>query len=154
MPGVARLRSKQSDNFSVLDNYGLPHERTIARFGNDGKGWRNMRKCLSELSLRGRRALFLSKLALSPRQCGKHRHNPLIVRGYQLDMRIVKLRQPLLLAQQERNPFPLHQAANSARGASVCLPSVRVADIGGRELDESAPLAWIDILWSVVQSAH
>ena len=44
-----------------------------------------MRWCLSELSLRGRRALFLSKLALSPRQCGKHRHNSLIVRAYQLD---------------------------------------------------------------------
>src|ERR1700686_5875752 len=67
MPGVARLRSKPSDNFSVLDNYGLPPERIIARFGDDGEGWRNMRKCLSELSLRGRRVLFLSKLALSPR---------------------------------------------------------------------------------------
>jgi hypothetical protein len=33
---------------------------------------RNMRKRLSELSLRGRRVLFSSKLALSPRQCGKH----------------------------------------------------------------------------------
>jgi hypothetical protein len=32
-----------------------------------------MRKRLSELSLRGRRVLFLSNLALSPRQCGKHR---------------------------------------------------------------------------------
>jgi hypothetical protein len=49
-----------------------------------------MRKCLSELSLRGRRVLFLLKLALSPRQCGKHRHNSLIVRAYQLDMRVVK----------------------------------------------------------------
>jgi hypothetical protein len=80
MPGVARLRSKHSDNFSVLDNYGLPPERTIARFGNDGEGRRNMRKCLSELSLRGRRVLFLPKLALSPRRCGNHRHNSLIVR--------------------------------------------------------------------------
>jgi hypothetical protein len=62
MPGVAD--SAASDNFSVLDNYGLPPERIIARFGNDGEGWRNMRKCLSELSLRGRRVLFLSKLAL------------------------------------------------------------------------------------------
>jgi hypothetical protein len=34
------------------------------------------------------------KLALSPRQCGKHRHNSLIVRGYQLVMRMVKWRQP------------------------------------------------------------
>jgi hypothetical protein len=32
-----------------------------------------MRKHLSVLSLRGRRVLFSSKLALSPRQCGKHR---------------------------------------------------------------------------------
>jgi hypothetical protein len=41
------------------------------------------------LSLRGHRLLFLSKLAPFPRQCGKHRHNSLIVRAYQLDMRIV-----------------------------------------------------------------
>ena len=32
-----------------------------------------MPKCLSESSLRGRRVLFSSKLAISPRQCGKHR---------------------------------------------------------------------------------
>jgi hypothetical protein len=94
MPRVARLRSKHSDNFSVLDNYGLPPERIIARFGDDGEGWRNMQKCLSELSLRGRRVLFLSKLALSPRQCGKHRYNSLIVRAYQLVMRIVKWPHP------------------------------------------------------------
>jgi hypothetical protein len=31
-----------------------------------------MRKRLSELSLRGRRVLFLPKLTLFPRQCGKH----------------------------------------------------------------------------------
>jgi hypothetical protein len=51
MPGAARLRSKHSDTFSVLYNYGLPPERIIVRFGDDGEGWRNMRKRLSELSL-------------------------------------------------------------------------------------------------------
>jgi hypothetical protein len=71
MPGAARLRSKHSDDFSALDNYGLPPEGMIVRFGDDGEGLRNMRKRLSELSLRGRRVLFLSKLALSPRQCGR-----------------------------------------------------------------------------------
>jgi hypothetical protein len=45
------------------------------------------------LSLRGHRLLFLSKLAPFPRQCGKHRHNSLIVRAYQLDMRIVGAQQ-------------------------------------------------------------
>ena len=90
MLGGARLRSKHGGTFSVLDNYGLPPERIIVRFEDDGEGWRNMRKRPSEFSLRGRRVLFLSKLALSPRQCGKHRHNSLIVRAYQLVMRIVK----------------------------------------------------------------
>jgi hypothetical protein len=32
-----------------------------------------MRKRLSKFSLRGRSVLFLSNLALFPRQCGKHR---------------------------------------------------------------------------------
>src|ERR1700688_1035214 len=57
--------SAASDNFSVLDNYGLPPERITARFGDDGDGSRNMRKRLSKLSLRGCRVLFLSRLALS-----------------------------------------------------------------------------------------
>jgi hypothetical protein len=47
MPGAARLRSERSDTLSVLDNYGLSPERIIARF-------------VYELSLRGRRVLFLS----------------------------------------------------------------------------------------------
>ena len=70
MPGAARLRCKHSDALSVLDNYGLPPERISIRFGNNGEGWQNMRKRLPELSLLARR--FLSKLALSTRQCGKH----------------------------------------------------------------------------------
>jgi hypothetical protein len=36
MLGAARLRSKHSDTLSVLDNYGLPPERMIVRFGDDG----------------------------------------------------------------------------------------------------------------------
>jgi hypothetical protein len=72
MPGAARLRSKRSDTLWVLDNYGLPPERMIVRFGDDGEGWRNMGKRLVELSVLARRVLFLSKLALSTRQCGKH----------------------------------------------------------------------------------
>jgi hypothetical protein len=59
-----------------------------------------MRKCLSELSLRGRRVLFLSKLALSPRQCGKHRRNSLIVRAYQLVVWTVSWRSSRRLALQ------------------------------------------------------
>ena len=47
------------NDLSVLDNYGLPPKRIIARYGNVGEGWRNMRKRLSELSLRGRGVLFL-----------------------------------------------------------------------------------------------
>jgi hypothetical protein len=104
--------SAASDNFSVLDNYELPPERIIARFGNDGERWRNMRKCLSELSLRGRRVLFLSKPALSPRQCGKHCHNSLIVRAYQLVMRIMKWRQPLL---------PVESSRVRCSGDHICL---------------------------------
>ncbi len=73
MPGAARPCSEHSDTLSVLDNYGLPPERIIVRFADDGEGWRNMQKRLSDLSLRGRRVLFSSKLALSPRQCRKHR---------------------------------------------------------------------------------
>ena len=95
MPGAARLRSKRSDTLSVLDNYGLPPARIIVRFGDEGEGWRNMRKRLSELSLRGRRVLFLSKLALL-RGNAANIANSLIVRAYQLVMRIVKWRQPQL----------------------------------------------------------
>jgi hypothetical protein len=51
-----------------------------------------MRKRLSESSLRGRRVLFSAKRARSPRQCGKHPHNSLIVRAYQLVIRIVNMR--------------------------------------------------------------
>ena len=49
-----------------------------------------MRKRLSAVESTRASRTFLVQLALSPRQCGKHRHNSLIVRGYQLDMRIVK----------------------------------------------------------------
>jgi hypothetical protein len=73
MPGAARLRCKHSDTLSVLDNYGLPPERISVRFGDDGERWRNMRKRLFYLSLLARR--FLSKLALSTRQCGKQRQS-------------------------------------------------------------------------------
>ncbi len=52
-------------------------------------------KRLSELSLRGRRVLFLSKLALL-RGNAANIANSLIVRAYQLVMRIVKWRQPQL----------------------------------------------------------
>jgi len=71
MPGAARLRCKHSDTLSVLDNYGLPPERISVLFSDDGEGWPNMRKRLSGLSLLARR--FLSKTALSTRQCGKQR---------------------------------------------------------------------------------
>jgi hypothetical protein len=74
MPGAARLRCKHSDTLSVLDNYGLPPERISVRFGDDGEGWRNMRKFLSELSLRARRVLFLSNLALLRRNAANIAH--------------------------------------------------------------------------------
>jgi hypothetical protein len=46
MPGAARLRCKHSDTLSVLDSYGLSPERIRVRFGDDGEGWRTMRKRL------------------------------------------------------------------------------------------------------------
>jgi hypothetical protein len=127
MRGAARLRSKRCDTFSVLDNYGLPPERVIVRFGDDGEGWRNMRKRLSEFSLRGRRVLFLSKLALSTRQCGKHRHNLLIVRAYQLVLRIVKWRQPQLTQVSnitERNCCCRYSAYYARQARNRCSPVI------------------------------
>jgi len=59
MLGAARLRSKHSDTFSVLDNYGLPPRRIIVRFGDDGEGWRNMES--ASLRCESTRALRLVK---------------------------------------------------------------------------------------------
>jgi hypothetical protein len=106
MPGVARLRSKHSDNVSVLENDGLPPERIIARFGNDGEGWRNMRKRLSEWSLRGRRVPCLVNPSAFSFSAAMRQTSPQLIdcARYQLDMRIVKCPHPQLTQGSTRGP--------------------------------------------------
>lgn len=82
MLGAAGLRSKHSDTFSVLHNYGLPPERVIVRFGDDGQMAKHAKAPLSVESTRASRTFLLETNAV-PRQCGTHHHNSLIVRAYQ-----------------------------------------------------------------------